>query len=268
MGPAFVDIANGLYRAKIDHISVSELKLFNYMPYLYKHQYIDKAKKKQTDSQGLGTLFHLALLEPDEFHKVLPFKDLRTSAAIKAKAEGILTCKQSDYDNVVAAKAEVLKNPAVAAMLDACKKEASVFWKWPGLDLLCKCRFDAVNVDEAVIFDVKTCQSIGKFKQQIDWYGYDLQAAFYTTCASLLYPDKKWKFQFLVVEMEDPYLYKVFEVSDVLMVDATDRLTDMLHDFKKARDSNHFPHPSEEIEMLFPKTRSNYMYQEIQEVIK
>ncbi len=268
MGQGFLELANDVYRAKIDHISISELKLFNHSPYRYKHEILDRNKKDQTKSQSLGTLFHLAILEPEVFDKsVVAFKDLRTSAALAAKNEGLIVARTDDYENVLAARAEVLKPPYVSEILNGAKTEASVFWQWPTLNIDCKCRFDIVNVDRAVILDVKTCQSLDKFVSQVEWYGYDLQAAFYTQCAES-FTDKKFKFQFLAVEMEPPYLYKIYEVSTDLAFNSRVRVNEMLKKFKSARESNHYPHPSEEIEMLYPKKQSGSMYQEITEVIK
>lgn len=263
MGQGFLDIANDYYRSKIDHISVSELKLFNYSPYTYKYTYLDKNKKQSTRSQSLGTLFHMALLEPELFKdEVVAFKDLRVSAALSAKGSGKTICRQDEYEAVIAARDAVLANTYVADILGEAKKETSVFWKWPGLGIDCKCRFDAINHQKKIILDVKTCQSISKFKQQIDWYGYDLQAAFYTECAKSQ-TGEDHIFQFLVVEMEAPYLFKVFEVTPQLNADARARVERMLLAFKTARDSNYYPHPSEEIEMLYPKNKSQVMYEEI-----
>jgi len=268
MGIGFSEIANDLYRSKIDHISVSELKLFNYSPYRYKYQYLDKNQKSATKSQSLGTLFHLALLEPKVFDEsVRPFKDLRTSKALEAKGAGFIVARTDDYEAVIEARDAVLKNEYVKSVLATAKTEASVFWRWPGTDIDCKCRFDIVNVDQGIILDVKTCQSLEKFENQVDFYGYDVQAAFYTQCAES-FIDKKFKFQFLAVEMEAPYLFKIYEVTPELAFDAHTRCYKMLMDFKAAKQSNYFPHPSEEVGLLYPRNSKQVMYQEISEVTK
>lgn len=268
MGHGFKEgMANGEYRSRKEFISITELKLFKYSPYKYKHEVLCGNKKESSSSQKLGTLFHLAMLEPSEFEKVAAFPDLRSAKAKEAVAAGKFVCNQDDYNNVVAARHAVLKNEHVRKVLNEdCKTELSAFWRHPmGVDA--KCRFDAINLKQNIIFDVKTCRDLEEFKRQIKWYGYDMQAAFYTDCAQILYGEP-FKFQFLVVEMNEPYLYKIFEMTQKRQVQASQKYEAILEKYKYAIENDYFPHPSEEIEMLEPEQEYGAMYQEITEISK
>lgn len=263
MGQGFQDLANDLYRSKVDHISISELKAYSYSPYKYKYEILDGiSKAPPSKSQSLGTLFHTALLEPDIFEKnVEAFSDLRVSAALEAKNKGVFVCRKTDYNNVLYARAEVLKNEYVRSVLQGAKCEASVFWEHP-LGVKAKCRFDSVNVDKKIILDVKTCQSLDRFRSQVKWYGYDMQAAFYTDCAKQVTGDD-YVFQFLVCEMESPYLYKIYEMSPELLKEARNKYEEILLRYKHSIETGYFPHPAEQIEMLYP---NNNLYEVIEEI--
>lgn len=253
MGLGFKDgMDNGVYRATKDHISISELKLFNFSPYKYKYEILDGKKKDSTTSQRLGTLFHMALLEPQHFKdNVVAFSDLRSKAAYTTKSMGMEVCKSSDYQSICEAREEVYRNEYIKNILDGAAKELSAFWQHP-TGIKCKCRFDAINLEKKVILDLKTCQDISKFKNQVDWYGYAMQAAFYMDCAKAL-TGNDFTFQFLAVEMESPYLHKIFEMSPKRYLQAKAEYENILDRFSYAKEHNYYPHPIEEIEILEPK---------------
>lgn len=263
MGYGFKEgMENSEYRSQKAFISISELKLFSKSPYKYKHEILEDNKKESSSAQKLGTLFHLAMLEPAEFEKVRAFPDLRSAKAKEAAAQGLVTCNQDDYESVVAARHAVLNNEYCRKILAGCKTELSAFWKHPTTGVDGKCRFDAINFDEKIIFDVKTCRDLEEFKRQIKWYGYDMQAAFYSDCAKVLYGEE-FKFQFLAVEMNSPYLFKIFEVTPGRMKQACSKYERELHKFKSAIENDYFPHPSEEIEMLEAEHESAPLFEVI-----
>lgn len=268
MGIGFHEgVENTAYRAVKDHVSVSELKLFNYSPYKYKCEVLEGKKKDSSKSQQLGTLFHMALLEPEVFKtNVVAFSDLRSKAAYSTRSMGMEICRSDDYHSIVAARDEVLKNDYVRSTLEGAKKELSAFWAHP-IGLKCKCRFDAINLEKKIILDVKTCRDLAEFKRQINWYGYAMQAAFYTDCAKAITGDD-FTFQFLAVELDAPYLYKVFEVSNGLYLESKAKYENILEKYKYSFDNNYYPHPSEEIEVLEPQGGLQNMYDIIEELPK
>lgn len=65
----YPDLSNDAYHAD-PAISSSGLKLFAEMPLLYKIQYLDKIKIRESSKyMEKGSRMHTALLEPDEYHK-------------------------------------------------------------------------------------------------------------------------------------------------------------------------------------------------------
>jgi hypothetical protein len=65
----YPDLSNEAYHAD-PAISSSGLKMFAEMPLLYKIQYLEKIKIRDTSkSMEKGSRMHTALLEPDEYHK-------------------------------------------------------------------------------------------------------------------------------------------------------------------------------------------------------
>ncbi len=94
--------------------------------------------------------------------------------------------------------------------------EVSIYWDWEGVR--CKARLDRILVDEGIVLDLKTTDSIEPdvFAKKVVSLGYDFQAAYYAKAAEVAF-GKPFKFIFAGVERKPPYAVDMFEVSDAMM---------------------------------------------------
>jgi hypothetical protein len=87
--------------------------------------------------------------------------------------------------------------------------EQSFFWNEG--ELLCKCRPDAII--DGCVWDLKTTRRLAnKFFWDIKDYRYDIQAVWYLRGVQQHIP--VCGFRFLVVELEPPYDWMVYELDD------------------------------------------------------
>jgi hypothetical protein len=144
---------------------------------------------KQTPSMRFGTIVHHALLESDSFSDVWGGK---LTKGENEKLDKILTHFPAN----------------VLDQLGACDSEVSLFQN----DTREKVRFDGINQDHGIIFDVKTTSSFDGFKWVVPKYSYDLQAYFYLKVAKQFY-NKDCKFIWVAVETVRPFRVNWFTPS-------------------------------------------------------
>lgn len=94
--------------------------------------------------------------------------------------------------------------------------EVSIYWGWHGVK--CKARLDRVLVDEGIVLDLKTTDSVDPetFMKKVVNLGYDFQAAYYAKAAEFAY-EKPFRFIFVAVERKAPYTVDLFEVTPTMM---------------------------------------------------
>jgi exodeoxyribonuclease VIII len=205
-------------------------------------------KKEQLDTRALriGKLYHNLLLEPEKFEDeflVLP-KGKLVKSFLKEKSlseEDIAHLTQIREPDILEAQEavnEIKENPFYNNWFDGGYPEVSIFWRDLETGLMCRCRFDYLNMDFAV--DYKTTQDVTDIKKSVANYSYNLQSAIYLRgLASLIVDDnlfisgndeqKKWfksfkenlngnfKFRFLFQEKTAPYISRSITLaSDIL----------------------------------------------------
>lgn len=212
-------IENEDYHSR-ESVSSSQLKLAYRNIEMYKLSVVDKAVDyKSSEAFRVGTLFHESVLEPDKYKPVIYPKakfDKRTKeykefvAAIPEKQKDYLLSLK-DWDKLSHMK-ESLESHKECPDFSKTINEASVFYKWQGLDL--RTRPDAMDMDEKVIYDIKTTSSpVGKrdFMFHLQKYDYDLSAAMYIHSLSA-HTGEPWSFCFVVVQSVEPYTSVMYYV--------------------------------------------------------
>jgi len=147
----------------------------------------------------IGTLLHMALLEPEEFARVR-HSDLGAQtkaykeAKAEAQAEGVMFVAESEYSKAQKLADAVLRHSAIAhlfrssdpdeqALLQSLN-ELTLTWIDPVMNLRCKARLDAVRFIRSTLYtlDLKTAAdaSSEEFGKAAARYGYVMQGAFYT----------------------------------------------------------------------------------------
>jgi len=196
----------------------------------------------------IGTLIHLALLEPEFlFSKlVVPPSGSRVLKEVKAKwalfwermdkngflarpLEEVLKLKVDDYhtaynDKCIPASVDDVRMckriqetigeyPSYKEKVEGDKEVSGhVGIDWDVMEVRCKVRPDVRNSARGYLTDVKTVSDIDMFERNFFKLGYHISAAFYLDLANILDGGCYEKFYFLVIEKKEPYsimLYKV-----------------------------------------------------------
>ena len=118
--------------------------------------------------------------------------------------------------------------------------EVSVYWEDRGVN--CKARLDRLMIEEGIILDLKTTDSVDPeaFMKKAINLGYDFQAAYYTRAAMAAY-DKPFRFIFAAVERKAPYTVDLCEVSPDMMHEGFYKVEKALDLYAKCDKSGEWP---------------------------
>ena len=215
---------NEQYHADHSHVSHSMLSVFRQSRRVYYDRFVGRtqAPPEPTAAMRLGTLVHLAILEPDVFAtqcRVAPLVDRRTKAgkeiAAQFEAENsgkiIITHEEGEvtgriFDAVASsAKAKQLLS------LDG-DIETSIRWNDRESGMQCKCRPDKL-ISSGLILDLKTTRDASPrcFSRSCAALGYHRQAAWYLD-GSREVLDANHNFAFIAVETSYPWTVAVYEL--------------------------------------------------------
>lgn len=237
-------------------VSASGLKVFERSPAHY--QAWLAAKPEQTPAMRIGTLAHLAVLQPDIFRGTTvtaPLVDRRTKEGksiweqFQRENEGKEIISHDELTQLEAMHAAVHTHAAAGKLLGDGKAEVSLFWtdQVAGLDL--KARFDLLRDD--CIVDLKTTDDASPraFASSIAKFGYHLQAAHYRRMASHLGLGDL-PFRFIAVEKEAPHAVAVYELDSADLLLAEQQLQAALHRLQACKEFNAWPAYSRQIETI------------------
>jgi hypothetical protein len=213
MPEILTDMDAATYRAA-EAISASDLKwiLPPRTPAHYHAYKTGQIKREETRALVIGTLCHLAVLEPDKLATAFALRpdglDLRTKDGKAWKEEQgdkpILDGEEAAMlDGMSAA---VAAHPVARKLLEGSKREVSLFSDHrTGLKL--KGRIDVLG--EGFVADVKTAAEgdAANFAAAVFRYNYHVQAAMYCQLAGVE------KFSFIAVEKVAPFAVAVYTLS-------------------------------------------------------
>ena len=173
---------------------------------------------------GFGRLFHAMILQPeivDATYAVMPKADGRTKEG-KALKEAFMA-SHTDREVVTQADWELcfemrqaLHENVVASCWTEGAHEVTYRTSLDGLGIQCRC--DTENRDEHWISDLKSTDSLDKFRRTFRDYGYHRQSALYRLVVSkvLDIPLASVKFMFVAVEKHPPYAVGIYQMTDQL----------------------------------------------------
>ena len=129
------------------------------------------------------------------------------------------------------------------------RNEVSIYWDWLGVR--CKARLDSILVDEGIVLDLKTTDTIDPslFTKKVVGLGYDFQAAYYAKAAEVAF-GKPFRFIFAAVERKAPYSVDLFEASDEMMEEGMRKCEAALRRLKHCNDCNDWPNAAPVINTL------------------
>jgi hypothetical protein len=248
----FYDMAEGDYRSA-QAIAGSDAKhiLPPKTPAHYAAHMAGETKREQSRAMLMGTLSHLAVLEPAKLPSSYAVKpegvDFRTKDGKAWRAE------QGDKAIIDIAEAEMLggimhsvkAHKAASQLLEGCDSEVAMFAEHR-TGLWIKGRVDALKVEsdnEAVIVDVKTTSAgadYGAFSRQAASLNYHVSAAWYCHLAGLngLPPAR---FYWIAVEVAPPYAVAVYEIHPDALDLGVGMMNDALELIAQCEDDGHWP---------------------------
>lgn len=165
--------------------------------------------KPESAAQRLGTLEHMALLEPEAFYsKVKKIDGSRNANAVKeqiaeAEANGFYVCKTEEFERAEAIAKGVLETSSVIkSLLTGGVAEQSLRVDYKGVTL--KCRPDYLNEKTQVIVDLKTFNdlSVSNVERQIFKMKYHWQSYFYLKVLELSTGIKTTNFVHVFIDVD------------------------------------------------------------------
>ena len=195
------------YRERIG-INASGLKDILTSPGHYRYHSLHP--KEPTPAMLLGTLTHLAVLEPDKFAEVAK----RTVGTKSYALEDETKVSIDAYEKAKVMAASVMANPQAARLLSRGHAEVSLWWTDPVEDVICKGKVDFIShafKGGPVAIDLKTAADItpAGFARACVNNRYDMQAAHYCAGGEESGAFRADKFVFIAVENSPPYFCTV-----------------------------------------------------------
>ncbi len=207
----------------IDAISAHGLMQMERSPAHYRASLA--APRAPSAAQQLGTLTHLAILEPDEFARrvrIEPDVNRRTNAGKAELAEWQASlpddaeiASAEQHALALAMREAVLAQPFARALLDAGRAETTLLWTDAETGVACKARPDWLPEGHAVILDLKTAAdaSPAAFARAAGNFKYHVQESFYLDAARAVL-NADLAFLFLVVETAPPHAVALYQLDD------------------------------------------------------
>ena len=216
------------------------------------------APPEQTPAMRLGTLTHLAVLQPDLFGSttaVAPIVDRRTKEGksiweqfqVQNTGKEIIT--NDEREQLTAMRDSVRIHPAASVLLGEGTAEVSVFNQCIETGLPLKARMDWVR--ENAIVDLKTTEdaSPAGFAKSVSNYRYDLQAAHYRRMLKLQ-GRGDLPFYLIAVEKEAPFAVAVYRLDEGDLTLADMQMQQQLRAIASCCEFNSWPAYSREVETL------------------
>lgn len=209
---------------------------------------LNPQKGAPSKAMQFGSLYHKYLLEHDTFfdeyfifdESKRPNPKMTMAAAVNKdwKVEQLANEKRIIIDKEDYKKAGLMgsqlnyNNPFAIELLKNCETEVSLYTKLKLVEhgeILVKCRFDAINIKEGYIVDLKTAADASPFgfSRDAGKYGYHIQAAFYMFLARRVFK-KDFKLYFVTQETNAPFNNAIYNVSDSMRLKGENELTTLL----------------------------------------
>lgn len=213
------------YHADTTHVSHSALDVFRQSRRLYHGRFItgEIERPEPTPAMRLGTLLHLAVLEPERFEVNVvsaPECDRRTK---DGKAVWAAFCEESvgkvvaslDDMNLCRALMQAVKLNSIAAhwLGKGGHSEHTITWQDQEIGLLCKSRRDRFIESDNLLLDLKTCRDASPeaFAKAAASFGYNRQSAWYVDGHKAAFGAEP-RFLFIAICTQPPHEVACYEL--------------------------------------------------------
>jgi len=235
------------YRAR-EGVSASDIKHI-LPPKTPAHYHAHKSgliKREETRAFTIGTLCHLAVLEPDLLDTAFAAKpqglDLRTKEgkAWKLEVGDLPILDEGEVLMLYGMRDNVNAHGEAKKLLAGSQREVSLFADHRS-GLVIKGRADILG--SGFVADVKTTEAADRqsFALSIHRFNYHVQAAMYCQLASIVGNADISSFKFIVVEKSPPYAVAVYELSPKAMQLGLDALNTALETIAECESNGSWP---------------------------
>lgn len=232
-------------------LSFSGLKTYSITP---AHYFASKDQEDdETASQRLGTIAHMAILEPNKFNKIVkPIDGHRGKTSVKdmiamAESEGMYVCKPEEYETACRLSESILKNKTASQLLSGGKAEQSIRWRHPVHGMLLKCRPDYFRPDGMVV-DLKTFSDLSEYnlQKQIARMKYHWQSVFYLTGVNRLLNTHSNMFVHIFLDTK-AYVSRIVVIDDASLEKAIETMEPLMYNYFEHLRANNWPGYPDEI---------------------
>lgn len=223
-------------------------------------------KREERDpTPSLGSLIHLAVLEPAKFETdVVVVGDLRKTEnknkRDEALASGKFVAREGDYESAKAVQLAVKNHKMANFLVTKGQNEISGFARDNALGIDLKIRPDCLLKDEKIIVDLKSISPMNSRALEKYFYSkrYNYQSAFYRHVNKLITGDD-YKMCHLLVEVADPYAVRLVSFSGAALDLSFERVFELIKTYGECVHKDEWPGYSEEIvELGLPNYAMNY----------
>jgi hypothetical protein len=249
-----LDLSNEEYHRDKSALSSSSLKKLLKSPKSFYSYATGEQEFKETDAMRLGTLFHMALLEPELFKKkyvLMPdFGDMRSPKNRQTRDEwkanqapDAVILSEEEKTDIIGMINSVARHRDAARMLKNGQSEISGFFRDPTTGMKCKIRPDFFLEKDMALMDVKTTEdcSLEAFSRTLWSYRYDVQMAMYCEGIRMITGKAVVHPMYLVIERKPPYECAVYRCDEGLIARGMTDYLGCLDLLKNCLDTNKWP---------------------------
>lgn len=133
------------------------------------------------DTLTLGSSFHAALLEPEQFKSNYVVLDRRKKSEVsEATEDGKTVISHEMYRKICLMLEGISRNGLALDLLQSLDiKEHVCLWDNPETGLSCKAKIDGYSTKKGYLVDIKTSSDVPSFEKRFFSSSYDMQLAFY-----------------------------------------------------------------------------------------
>ena len=233
------------YYADYSRISNSMLSCLKQSPAKFKQRYIDGVPSEPSKEMVFGSLLHTMVLEPEtvaDRYAIAPAVDRRTKEGKSIYNDFLLTLNHKtvvDADTFEAARlcSDALDSHSEFTYAPGSLVETAIEFDWFGTD--CKAKPDLIDLENEIIWDVKTSQSASpeSFAKSVVDYGYHRQSVFYRE-AVLQQFGVLCRFVFAVVAKTDPIECALYELDSVASDVGTVEVQQLVDEYEERKRKN------------------------------
>lgn len=219
-------MSNDDYHADKTAVSSSGLREILKSPFSFYNKHFGKFKSEESSAFRIGTAIHMAILQPDLFHRSYHLQPKFSGAgAVKNKADWLLSLpkdsivlKEDEFNDLKEMVNSVHRNRIACHILRSGQSEVSGYFRHES-GVKCRIRPDFWDDKSGILLDVKSTRSVeaSEFSKSIWQFRYDFQMAFYSEGIRQITGKNVDLPLFLVIEKHAPFECAIYQADELML---------------------------------------------------